>query len=199
MTARLQRVLGPAPRAIDRAIRYLRIRQVRRHITDGRSVLDVGCSDGSLFVALADRISRGVGVDPRLMGSQHDGRFRYIADGFPTNALDSERFDVITMLAVLEHVPDEELPEWADACALLLAPHGIVIATVPDPRVDQLLHILIRLRLIAGMATHEHHGADPNAIPAVFADRGLTLRARRRFEFGLNNLFVFGQSEAGRS
>jgi len=199
MTVRLQRVRGPAPRAIDRAIRYLRIRQARRHITDGSSVLDVGCSDGSLFVALADRISHGVGVDPRLMDTQHDGRFRYIADGFPTDALNAERFDVITMLAVLEHVPDEELSAWAEACALLLTPKGIVIATVPQPRVDSLLHLLIRLRLIAGIASHEHHGADPGAIPALFAHRGLTLRARRRFELGLNNLFVFGRAEAGTS
>jgi 2-polyprenyl-3-methyl-5-hydroxy-6-metoxy-1,4-benzoquinol methylase len=195
MTVPAQRVHGPTPRLLDRHIRSLRIRQVRQYIASGSSVLDVGCFDGSLFVTLGGRISRGVGVDPQLIVTRQDGRFRFVADGFPTTALDGERFDVITMLAVLEHVPDEDLPTWAQECANLLEPEGVVIATVPDPRVDDMLHLLMRLRLVAGMAAHQHHGADPSILPTVFAHHGLVLRSHRRFEFGLNNLFVFGRSD----
>jgi 2-polyprenyl-3-methyl-5-hydroxy-6-metoxy-1,4-benzoquinol methylase len=191
MTVALQQVRGPSPRLIDRAIRSLRIRKARRHVECGSSVLDVGCFDGSLFVALGERISRGVGVDPQLSETQHDGRFRFIADGFPTAVPEAERFDVITMLAVLEHVPDDGLPAWVEACANLLEPAGIVVATIPSARVDDVLHLLMRLRLVAGLAAHEHHGADPDAIASIFADHGFVLRTRQRFEFGLNNLFVF--------
>jgi 2-polyprenyl-3-methyl-5-hydroxy-6-metoxy-1,4-benzoquinol methylase len=191
MTVARQEVRGPAPRPADRLIRTLRIRQAARYIEPGRSILDVGCFDGSLFTTLGDRVASGVGLDPLLIETRRDGRFRFVAESFPTPALGAARFDVIAMLAVLEHVPDEDLAAWVEACATLLEPDGIVVATIPDPRVDTVLHLLMRLRLVAGMAAHEHHGAAPNTIVSAFADHGFALRTRRRFEFGLNNLFVF--------
>jgi 2-polyprenyl-3-methyl-5-hydroxy-6-metoxy-1,4-benzoquinol methylase len=195
MKAPLQPVRGPTLRPADRAIRWVRIRQARRHVTAGSRVLDIGCGDGSLFASLGERISGGVGIDPGLAAPSDDGRFRFIADGFPTVALDEEQFDVITMLAVLEHVPDDELPAWAEACARLLTRDGVIVATMPEPRVDDLLHLLMRMHLVAGMAAHEHHGADPKALRTVFAGQRLEILEHRRFELGLNNLFVFGRSD----
>ena len=62
------------------------------------------------------------------------------------------------MLAVLEHIPVEQHAAVADSCAALLRPGGRVIITVPSPRVDGILHVLMRLRMISGMAAHEHYG-----------------------------------------
>jgi 2-polyprenyl-3-methyl-5-hydroxy-6-metoxy-1,4-benzoquinol methylase len=191
MTVPVERVRGPALRPADRAIRALRIRAVRPFVPAGSRVLDVGCYDGSLFAALSDRVASGVGLDPALLAPRDDGRFRYLADTFPSDAIDEERFDVVTMLAVLEHVPDTDIPTWAEACSAALTPDGIVVATVPDPRIDGLLHGLTRLRLVAGMSADEHHGADPMSMPNAFAAVGLGLRIHRRFELGLNHLFVF--------
>ena len=56
-----------------------------------------------------------------------------------------ERFDVITLLAVLEHVETDDLVVWRDACARLLEPGGLIVATVPSPRVDEILHTLMTL------------------------------------------------------
>ena len=193
MAAALAPVHGPPLQRIDRAIRARRLRQVRRFLPAGAKVLDVGCYDGALFSAFGNRLAEGVGVDPMLQRSGQRGRFRFIADGFPTAAIGSENFDVITLLAVLEHVPALELPVWRDACARLLAPAGVIVATVPSPRVDDVLHVLMRLRLIAGMSVHEHHGFDPETVPRIFAEADLALIERRRFELGFNNLFVFGR------
>ncbi len=191
MTVPLERVRGPSLLPADRAIRALRVRAIRPHVPAGSRVLDIGCYDGSLFASLGDRIVGGVGVDPALVRSREDERFRYLADTFPSVAIGDERFDVITMLAVLEHVPDGEIGAWAEACSRALGPGGVIVATMPDPRVDDLLHVLARVRLVAGMAAHEHHGADPRSMPGVFESVGLRLRFHRRFEFGLNHLFVF--------
>jgi hypothetical protein len=51
--------------------------------------------------------------------------------------------------------------------------------------------MLAALRIIDGMALHEHHELDPRAIPEAFTSAGMRLLVERRFQLGLNNLFVF--------
>ena len=64
-----------------------------------------------------------------------------------------------------------------------------MIITVPSPLVDRILKIGIRLRLLEGMEVHQHHGFDPHSMPALFAPH-FRVERRRRFELGLNHLFV---------
>ena len=196
MPAALAPVQGPPLRWADRIIRSLRLRQVGRFLSPGSRVLDVGCYDGALFARYSDRITYGVGLDPLLAASGQRGRFRFHADGFPSRALGDDLFDMITFLAVLEHVEATDLAAWRDACEQLLAPGGIVVATVPSPRVDNILHALMTVHLIEGMSVHEHHGLDPRQVPEVFGSASLSLIERRRFELGLNNLYVFKKDQA---
>ena len=169
---------------------------VRPYVHPGATVLDVGCHDGALFRSLSDRISRGVGLDPMLALSETQGRFRFIAGTFPANVDGEERFDVLTLLAILEHIEPEELLRWREACERLVVPGGFVAATVPSPLVDSMLEVLTRFRLVAGMSIEEHHGFDPSNVPSLFADGSMELTVRRRFELGMNNLFVFRRFDA---
>jgi hypothetical protein len=106
----------------------------------------------------------------------------------------SEPFDAITMLAVLEHISSTQHSDLRDECVRLLKPGGLLIITVPSPAVDRILDLLRRLHLVAGMALHEHHGFDPKGIPERFSGHGLVLVRAKRFQLGLNNLFVFRRS-----
>jgi len=181
---------------LDRIIRWARLRKVGTYLGRNVTALDVGCFDGALFGTYADHITRGVGVDPLLASSGDRGRFRFIRTPFPSPMLEGERFDVITMLAVLEHVDDASLPAWGAACYDHLEPGGRVIATVPSPQVDHVLSMLARLRLIDGIEVHQHHGFDPAALPDAFAGERLSIETHRRFELGLNHLFVFTKADA---
>ena len=196
MSRPLAPVQGPALRPLDRMLRSWRIRKVGPFLRSGSRVLDVGCYDGALFSRFSDRIVRGVGVDPALVTSGRRGPFDFVADTFPTDRLEDERFDVVTLLAVLEHVDASGLAEWRDACLRHLTPGGLVVATVPSPRVDDLLDVLGRLHLIAGMAVHEHHGFDPKDVPQAFSGPTMQLETEEPFELGLNNLFVFRTAAA---
>jgi hypothetical protein len=169
---------------------------VRPYVHPGAAVLDVGCHDGALFRSLSDHVSRGVGIDPMLALSETQGRFRFIAGTFPEDLDGDARFDVLTLLAILEHVETDELPRWREACDRLIVPGGFVVATVPSPLVDSMLDVLKRFRLVAGMSIEEHHGFDPSNVPSLFADGSMELAVRRRFELGMNNLFVFRRSDA---
>ena len=191
MTTLTAPVGGPQLRPLDLMLRSWRIRKVKPYLRRGSAVLDVGCHDGALFRAFADRISRGVGVDPILDHSARIGRFRFVAGTFPSAIDGVETFDAITLLAVLEHVEPLELPSWCDACVRLLAPGGLVVASVASPLVDNLLHVFTRFHLLAVMSVDEHHGFDPSIVPSLFSRPSLELAVRQRFELGMNNLYVF--------
>jgi SAM-dependent methyltransferase len=191
-------VTGPPLRALDRFLCRWRIRKVRRFISRGSTVLDVGCHDGALFRILSGRIAGGVGLDPLVERTESRGRFRFVSGIFPDDLASDERFDVITLLAVLEHVEPDRLPAWIEACGARLAPGGVVIATVPSARVDGLLDVLTRVGLVAGMSVEEHHGFDPSDVPPLFGSDGFSLVRHDRFELGMNNLFVFRSTDAPR-
>ena len=170
----------------------------RPYIANGARVLDVGCSDGELFRQLGSRIGEGVGIDADLHESVEMPGFELIPGTFPENLRDSRRFDVITMLAVLEHVPRERQADIARACSRYLEPGGYLVVTTPAPVVDRILDVLLFLRLIDGMSLEQHYGFDPSDTPAIFSPHGLTLVKFRRFQLGLNNLFVFRKGASDR-
>lgn len=183
---------------LDRYIRDLRIRQALPFIKDGDRLLDVGCFDLTLLRLVRPRVKSAVGIDP-LATPLTEGNLRIVRGligggeaegGSPQDhGLGPASFDCITMLAVLEHVPDA--PGFAREIAQLLAPGGRVVVTVPDAKVDRVLAVLSRLRLIDGMSLEEHHGYDAGRTGPIFEAAGLRTVERRSFEFGLNNLYVF--------
>jgi SAM-dependent methyltransferase len=190
-TVRFERLLSMTK--VDLLLQRWRIAKAKSFIPQGARVLDIGSHDGALFRALGDRLGYGVGVDPSVERSGSFGKYELIAGLFPQDVPTGE-FDVITLLAVLEHIPEDALENFRDAFISYLRPGGRLIATVPSPAVDRILHVLERLRLIHGMALHEHHGFDARRTPDRFAGTALRLEHHERFELGVNNLFVFRRS-----
>lgn len=177
---------------MDQLLRWWRIRKARAFFPEeARFILDVGCHDGALFRAISSRIEGGIGVDPVVKRPACYGRFRFIRSTFPGVDLADVSFDIITLLAVLEHVDEASLESIRDECERLLTPGGTVIVTMPSPMVDRILEWLSRARLVTGMSIDEHHGSDPSAVLAVLSSGGLVAIYTGRFEFGLNNLMVF--------
>ena len=178
-------------KALDRLLQKYRILKAARYITRGMSVLDIGCDDGTLFQALEDRISRGVGVDPLDHPWRIGDRFQRITGSFPEDVPHLGEFDAITMLAVLEHFPADKLQTMPGSCAKYLKSGGLLIITMPSPIVDYILLVLQWIRLIDGMSLEEHHGLPAKVIPTIFCHKYFTLKVKKSFQFGLNNLFVF--------
>jgi SAM-dependent methyltransferase len=175
---------------LDRFLQHWRIHKTRPYITRGARVLDIGCADGELFRVLTPIIGEGVGIDPDLERPLTTPMYRLIRGWFPQALPDSEPFDTITLLAVLEHIPLGQQAEFARDCVRALTPNGRLIITVPSPLVDHILAILLRLRLVDGMAVEQHYGFKPDRVPALFGQE-MRLVTARTFQFGLNHLFVF--------
>jgi 2-polyprenyl-3-methyl-5-hydroxy-6-metoxy-1,4-benzoquinol methylase len=177
-------------KAGDTVLQSWRVSKAARHIPSGARVLDVGCGDGALFRMLGDRIESGVGIDAEAVPDDY-GPFRFVRGLAPEALPQGSTYDTITLLAVLEHIPRNAQSELAAACRMQLRPGGRVICTVPSPRVDRMIHLGQRLRILDGIAHHEHYGFGPEETTRVFTEHGFQLMVSQRFQLGLNNLFVF--------
>lgn len=175
----------------DLFIQGWRIRKVLPYMKPGARVLDIGSADGALF-RRAPQLARGcVGIDPTLKAAVTTDRFVLLPGFFPKNMPSVEPFDVITMLAVLEHFPESECAAVAEGCVRFLAPEGLLLITVPSPAVDRILKWLKALRLVDGMSLEEHHGYEVSQTTKIFPAPQFELLTHKRFQLGLNNLFIF--------
>jgi 2-polyprenyl-3-methyl-5-hydroxy-6-metoxy-1,4-benzoquinol methylase len=182
---------------LDRYLQRYRIRRAGRFIAKSARVLDIGCADGALFAVLS-HLSGGVGIDPDLTAIVRLPNAQLYPGYFPADLPESEPFDAITMLAVLEHVPEDQQITLAANCFRFLRERGRVIITVPSPLVDRILVVLRSVGLVHAETLHQHYGFDVRRTPQIFGSQGFSLLHSSRFQLGLNNLFVFEKAPAER-
>ena len=85
-------------------------------IPERSRVLDIGCFDAQLLETLGSRLDQGVGMDPAIERPAELGRYRLLPGEFPRVQPDDGPFDAVTLLAVLEHVPSDQIEQWARTC-----------------------------------------------------------------------------------
>jgi len=172
-------------------LQRIRIKQAEKFIEEGQFVLDVGCHQGEVFDQLNFKKIRGFGIDPVLDETISKPNYTLLPGKFPEDFNVRKEFDAVTLLAVLEHVPENELIEYPQTLSRFLKEGGLVIVTVPSKIVDIVLFILKSLRLIDGMDLGNHQDFPRKKIIESFTRQGYSLVVRKKFELGLNNLFVF--------
>lgn len=185
-------------RWLDRWLQWERVRRVAPYAGAGSRLLDIGCADGVLFRSLDEKLSAGVGIDLDPVPPSTP-KYRYVQGPFPSAVPAGERFDVVAALAVVEHIPEPEQRAFAVACFGLMRDGGCLVLTIPSPRVDGLLHALKAIRVLDGMADHQHFGFKPERAIGTFRDAGFALERRSTFQLGLNNLFIFRKPSQGAS
>jgi SAM-dependent methyltransferase len=153
-------------------------RLIRPEARGGR-ILDVGCGSYPLFLSqttFAEKFGIDQVVedthfdDPALKGArvvkfdvEQDGRFPF-DDGF---------FDVVTALAVFEHIEPRRLVSLLAEVRRVLVPGGQVVMTTPAPWTGGILTLMAKLRLVSAVEIEEHEGAYSRAaIHSTLRDAG---------------------------
>ena len=177
-------------RRLDRALAALRRRQVEAHVPANGVVVDLGCGfNGDLLVRLAPRIRTGIGFDLSVASSVapanvtlHQGA---ADDPLP---LDNSSVDLVTCLAVIEHV-HRPATLFAEA-RRVLRPGGVLVVTTPATTAKPLLELISRrLRLIDPTEIDDHERYySPDLLRQELERAGFERNGIRvsRFELGLN-------------
>jgi len=176
---------------IDYLLQGQRIKQAKKYIT-GNSILDIGCHYGELFEIIGKKKTiTGAGIDGVLDRKIEKEHYTLFPGYFPQDFPLEKQYDNITLLAVLEHIPLQELEQYPKLLSRYLNPNGRVIVTVPTKYVDYILDFLVFFKLIDGMDLEHHQDFERPIIKKLFTENGYKLIADKRFELGLNILYVF--------
>ncbi|MBH8566848.1 class I SAM-dependent methyltransferase [Nostoc sp. CENA67] len=141
---------------LEPILRYLRLRRVIRHIPQGSVVLDIGCGNKAAFLkAISPFIKQGFGVDFKVNNYQFDNiqtKQLKLENHLP---FADETFQVVTMLAVLEHIDQEK--EILQEIYRVLMPGGKLVLTVPSVWSQPILEFLAyKLKIISEAEIRDH-------------------------------------------
>jgi len=179
-------------------LRWFRIRRVIAQVPLGATVLDVGCGRSAKFLrAIAPRIRQGVGVDFKVTHPPQlpnlETHQLHLDELLP---FEDNRFQVVTMLAVLEHIEHEA--EILAEIYRVLQPGGKLVLTVPSIWSQPVLEFLsYRLKLISEEEIRDHKRYyTRDRLHRVLVDKtGFTCFHHRYFQLWMNNFCVVRKGE----
>lgn len=130
---------------------------IPKEVREGR-ILDLGCGSYPYFLFSIDFKER-FGIDPLLdedlcKNCRINLKKEKIGEGkLPYN---ENFFDVVTMLAVFEHIEKEKIQNLLKEIRRVLKKEGFLIITTPAPWADSLLHFMGKVGLISSEEINEH-------------------------------------------
>ncbi len=183
-------------RLVERIIRFLRLAEVRPHLRPCKAWVDLGCHETyPLLRENRGLAERAWGLD-LCVKTATDGDIELLTQDItrPLPFADGSK-DLVTILAVLEHVLDPQavLAE----CRRILAPGGRLVATTPTHLGIHTHAWLIKTGLVKDVRDDEHQDFDvsPALLDAWARKAGFEVEVARSFEFGMNALLVARRPE----
>jgi SAM-dependent methyltransferase len=156
---------------LERFLAEQRIRMANKLIPDvlrNGKVLDIGCGSHPLFLLNTD-FAQKFGMDKHLLSGVREDREGRCLNMALTDfeqegplPFESDCFDVITMLAVLEHCSPHRVDGLLRETLRILRPEGMLIMTVPSAWADGLLRLLAFLRIVSLQEIEDHKAAYMN-------------------------------------
>lgn len=127
-------------------------------------ILDIGCGSYPLFL-MNTEFSEKYAIDKNMINNEQELMFSNIkfvdydidkGKGIP---FDNDYFDIVSMLAVFEHIEPELLPVILTETYRILRNGGIYIMTTPSSWTHGLLKLMGKLNMVSHVEIAEHKGA----------------------------------------
>lgn len=172
--------------SIEPILQQLRIGKIKPHVPLGGTLVDIGCDEPPTLLKLyQDKMQKCIGLDivakPRKDGNLEIKQ----ADLQKKLPLGDRTADVITMLAVLEHM--NHPLEMVTEAYRILKPNGVFLVTVPSPTNKPLLELLAILRLVRPEMIHQHQNYFTHEkLHQLFKLAGFSQVSVTSFELGFN-------------
>ncbi len=177
---------------------YLRARKanhlIRNELRSGR-ILDIGCGSYPYFLSHTYFVEK-FAIDQVISPVYENIHWHTLnLNAVPELPFDDQFFNVVTMLAVAEHLNPESLVLLFKDIHRVLRPDGLLILTTPASRSDYVLHWMALVRLVSKEEIQEHTYA--YTLPLLgwyFGAAGFSMNKIRfgYFEMGLN---LWGSAE----
>lgn len=183
---------------LEPILRSLRIRRVLPYIRNHQHcrLLDIGCGwEARLLKEIEPYIAAEVGIDTKvpifIKGKLRTERL-ILKDCLPHP---DKSFEIVTMLAVLEHLeqPEAILRE----IHRILTPGGQLVLTVPSKSARPVLEFLVfRIGMISSTEIADHKTYyDRDSLTRVLESAGFVLLKHQYFQLGMNNFCVASTSK----
>jgi len=168
-------------------------KQIRSANKRGR-ILDIGCGSYPLFLMTID-FAEKYGLDKNIEVSAIERiknhqitLINYYIEENETLPFKDNFFDVVSMLAVFEHIEPSELVRIHSEIYRILKPGGIFVMTTPAFWTDGLLRFLSKLHLISDISISEHKDSyNRSKIFLVLNEAGFE---KDKLKFGFFELFM---------
>lgn len=158
-------------------------------------ILDIGCGSYPSFLH-STRFHEKFGLDRALSGptiaAARDAGIHLAAHDLNCDAplpYQSGSFEIVTLLAVFEHVDPARLVPLMMEVYRVLAADGMLIITTPAEWTSGILRLLVLLRLVSAEEIEEHQGAYSSGdIREILEQAGFQFNRIHSgaFEFGMN-------------
>jgi ubiquinone/menaquinone biosynthesis C-methylase UbiE len=161
---------------------------------EGR-ILDIGCGSYPYFLETTnfkDKYGLDPVINPEMIGIKGI-KLSKSTIGTKKLSFTDSFFDVITMLAVFEHIEHDNLIPVIKEIHRVLKKNGILVITTPAPWADKLLHQMAKVSLISSEEIHEHKHNHPRLkIENILSQGGFTKNKIQSgfFEFHMNMWFT---------
>jgi len=151
---------------------------IPEHLRQGR-ILDIGCGSFPHFLTHT-KFAEKYGIDKSLSDATIE-TFRekkiILANADIVNEVkipfDDSHFDVVTMLAVVEHIEPQKVDGIMTEVRRILKQGGLFIITTPAEWTDGLLRSMAKMHLVSPAEINEHKATyTPQKITAILEDAG---------------------------
>ncbi len=156
-------------------------------------ILDIGCGSFPYFLTSIDFAGKYALDKTAAEGNRDLDRLGITFVNFDIEAgerldFEDEYFDVVTMLAVFEHIEPARLTDFVKDIHRVLKKRGVYILTTPAAWTQNLLKIMARLNLVSSSEIDEHKGAYSHGSIAALLERSSF--APEKMEFGYFEMFM---------